>query len=126
MKKPLKKRIKKWKIGDYARQFSIVTGGVLRALFDVRRAEGLLVRDAGLVHDGLNLIDRALGAELRDGGLDALTARQGLERAGHALGEVWVGAVARRRQADERVSLFRVARADHADEDRAAVLAVIE
>lgn len=33
MKKPLKKRIKKWKIGDYARQFSIVTGGVLLTLW---------------------------------------------------------------------------------------------
>jgi hypothetical protein len=28
-----------------------------------------------LVHDGLDLVDRALGAEFRDGGLDALTAR---------------------------------------------------
>ena len=57
----------------------VVTGGVLCAFFDVRRTEGLLVRDAGLVHDGLDLVDRALGAEFRDGGLDALTARQGLE-----------------------------------------------
>ena len=104
----------------------VVAGGVLRALFDVRGAEGLLVRDAGLVHDGFDLIDGALGAELRDGRLDALAARQGLERARHALGEVGVRAVARRGQADERIALFRVAGADHADEDGAAVLAVVE
>lgn len=33
MKKSLKKQLKRWKIGDYARQFSIVTGGVLLTLW---------------------------------------------------------------------------------------------
>lgn len=33
MKKSLKTRIKKWKIGDYVRQFSIVAGGVLLTLW---------------------------------------------------------------------------------------------
>ena len=33
MKKTLKKRLKNWKIGDYVRQFSIVTGGVLLTLW---------------------------------------------------------------------------------------------
>lgn len=33
MKKHLKKRLKKWQIGDYVRQFSIVTGGVLLTLW---------------------------------------------------------------------------------------------
>lgn len=33
MKKSLKKRFKKWNIGDYVRQFSIVTGGVLLTLW---------------------------------------------------------------------------------------------
>lgn len=33
MKKNLKTRIKKWKIGDYVRQFSIVAGGVLLTLW---------------------------------------------------------------------------------------------
>lgn len=33
MKKTLKNRIKKWKVGDYARQFSIVAGGVLLTLW---------------------------------------------------------------------------------------------
>lgn len=33
MKKSLKKRFKSWKIGDYVRQFSIVTGGVLLTLW---------------------------------------------------------------------------------------------
>lgn len=33
MKKSLKKQLKKWKIGDYVRQFSIVTGGVLLTLW---------------------------------------------------------------------------------------------
>ena len=33
MKKSLKNRFKKWNIGDYVRQFSIVTGGVLLTLW---------------------------------------------------------------------------------------------
>lgn len=33
MKKSLRKHLKKWNIGDYARQFSIVTGGVLLTLW---------------------------------------------------------------------------------------------
>ena len=33
MKKSLKKQLKKWNIGDYVRQFSIVTGGVLLTLW---------------------------------------------------------------------------------------------
>lgn len=33
MKKSLKKRLSRWKIGDYVRQFSIVTGGVLLTLW---------------------------------------------------------------------------------------------
>ena len=33
MKKSLKKRLKNWNIGDYVRQFSIVTGGVLLTLW---------------------------------------------------------------------------------------------
>lgn len=33
MKRSLKKQLKRWKIGDYARQFSIVTGGVLLTLW---------------------------------------------------------------------------------------------
>lgn len=33
MKKSFKKRLKGWKIGDYVRQFSIVTGGVLLTLW---------------------------------------------------------------------------------------------
>ena len=33
MKKSLKNRVKKWNIGDYVRQFSIVTGGVLLTLW---------------------------------------------------------------------------------------------
>lgn len=33
MKKHLKKRLRSWKIGDYVRQFSIVTGGVLLTLW---------------------------------------------------------------------------------------------
>ena len=33
MKKSLKKRLKNWNVGDYVRQFSIVTGGVLLTLW---------------------------------------------------------------------------------------------
>lgn len=33
MKKQFKKRLKKWQLGDYIRQFSIVTGGVLLTLW---------------------------------------------------------------------------------------------
>lgn len=33
MKKQFKKRLKKWQLGDYVRQFSIVTGGVLLTLW---------------------------------------------------------------------------------------------
>lgn len=33
MKRSLKKQLKRWKIGDYVRQFSIVTGGVLLTLW---------------------------------------------------------------------------------------------
>ena len=36
MKKSLKKQLKKWNIGDYVRQFSIVTGGVLLTLWLTR------------------------------------------------------------------------------------------
>lgn len=65
MKKPLKKRIKKWKIGDYARQFSIVTGGVLLTLWltariteaakqrEVRQAMQLV---ASGLHDNLQVV----------------------------------------------------------------------
>lgn len=65
MKKPLKKRIKKWKIGDYARQFSIVTGGVLLTLWltariteaakqrEVRQAMQLVASE---LHDNLQVV----------------------------------------------------------------------
>ena len=65
MKKPLKKRIKKWKIGDYARQFSIVTGGVLLTLWltariteaakqrEVRQAMQLVASE---LHDNLQSV----------------------------------------------------------------------
>lgn len=33
MKKSLKSHLKKWKLGDYLRQFSIVVGGVLLTLW---------------------------------------------------------------------------------------------
>jgi len=65
MKKPLKKRIKKWKIGDYARQFSIVTGGDLLTLWltariteaakqrEVRQAMQLVASE---LHDNLQVV----------------------------------------------------------------------
>ena len=64
MKKPLKKRIKKWKIGDYARQFSIVTGGVLLTLLTARITEAAKQREvrqamqlvASELHDNLQVV----------------------------------------------------------------------
>ena len=65
MKKSLKKRFKNWKIGDYVRQFSIVTGGVLLTLWltaritdsarqrEVRQAMQLVTLE---LHDNLQVI----------------------------------------------------------------------
>lgn len=70
MKKSLKKQLKKWNIGDYVRQFSIVTGGVLLTLWltakiadsakqrEVRQAMQLValeLRDNLQVYTGLQM-----------------------------------------------------------------------